>query len=150
MRLGKILKELRKNKGLTQEKVSKELEVSIQSINNWENDKTLPDLDNLVKLSRYYDMDIIGLFIEKEKSVAKEMQNISVIENINKGDVFLDKSLFSIIFNIFIVIASIVLVFIFIYKGFDFYLCLIPLAVLFCGAVSLYVDLKKRKSTFKK
>ncbi|HDZ8713641.1 TPA: helix-turn-helix transcriptional regulator, partial [Staphylococcus aureus] len=88
MRLGKILKELRKNKGLTQEKVSKELEVSIQSINNWENDKTLPDLDNLVKLSRYYDMDIIGLFIEKEKSVAKEMQNISVIENINKGDVF--------------------------------------------------------------
>ncbi|EGQ1283587.1 helix-turn-helix transcriptional regulator [Staphylococcus pseudintermedius] len=39
LRLGKVLKDLRKDKGLTQEKVSKELEVSIQSINNWENKK---------------------------------------------------------------------------------------------------------------
>ncbi|HDK5729809.1 TPA: helix-turn-helix transcriptional regulator, partial [Staphylococcus pseudintermedius] len=37
--MGKVLKDLRKDKGLTQEKVSKELEVSIQSINNWENKK---------------------------------------------------------------------------------------------------------------
>ncbi|NCJ13604.1 helix-turn-helix domain-containing protein [Staphylococcus pseudintermedius] len=74
--MGKVLKDLRKDKGLTQEKVSKELEVSIQSINNWENKKTLSDLDNLFKLSKYYDMDIIGLLIEKEKSNPKEMDNL--------------------------------------------------------------------------
>ncbi|EHC9964907.1 helix-turn-helix transcriptional regulator [Staphylococcus pseudintermedius] len=74
--MGKVLKGLRKDKGLTQEKVSKELEVSIQSINNWENKKTLSDLDNLFKLSKYYDMDIIGLLIEKEKSNPKEMDNL--------------------------------------------------------------------------
>ncbi|MDK3716171.1 hypothetical protein [Staphylococcus pseudintermedius] len=38
--------------------------------------KTLSDLDNLFKLSKYYDMDIIGLFIEKEKSNPKEMDNL--------------------------------------------------------------------------
>ncbi|EGQ4361205.1 hypothetical protein EHR29_09600, partial [Staphylococcus pseudintermedius] len=38
--------------------------------------KTLSDLDNLFKLSKYYDMDIIGLLIEKEKSNPKEMDNL--------------------------------------------------------------------------
>lgn len=122
--------------------------VSIQSINNWENDKTLPDLDNLVKLSRYYDVDIIGLIIKED--VSDEAENLITVEGLNKGGNILSKNSFSLVFNIFVVIASIFLVFIFIYKGFDIYLCLIPLSVLFCGVVSLYVDVKKRKNTLKK
>ncbi|MDA3107503.1 hypothetical protein NVR00_06005 [Staphylococcus pseudintermedius] len=111
--------------------------------------KTLSDLDNLFKLSKHYDMDIIGLLIEKEKSNPKEMDNL-INSKKGEGDVILNKNFFSIMFNVFIVIASIIFFFVFMYKGFDIYLCLMPLAVLFCGSVSLYVDLKKRKNTFKK
>ncbi|MFP4921392.1 helix-turn-helix domain-containing protein [Staphylococcus coagulans] len=145
MSLGRILKNLRKSKGLTQERVSKELEVSIQSVNNWENDKTLPDLDNLVKLSRYYDVDIIGLLIENEKCKFEEVDNLINQERFIKGEDVMNKSLFSLFFNVLVVVASLVLVCIFIFRGLDFYLCLIPLSVLFCGGVSLYMDLKKRK-----
>ncbi|MDT0912562.1 hypothetical protein RNT87_04585 [Staphylococcus pseudintermedius] len=109
----------------------------------------MSDLDNLFKLSKYYDMDIIGLLIEKEKSNPKEMDNL-INSKKSEGDVILNKNFFSIMFNVFIVIASIIFFFVFMYKGFDIYLCLMPLAVLFCGSVSLYVDLKKRKNTFKK
>lgn len=61
-----------------------------------------------------------------------------------KEDMIRGEKKFSLIFNSFIVMAGIILFFVFLYKDFDIYLCLIPLAVLFCGAVSLYVDLKMR------
>lgn len=43
-------------------------------------------------------------------------------------------------FNVFIAVESIVLICVFIFKGFDFYLRLIPVGVLFRGVTSLYVD----------
>ncbi|WP_323693715.1 hypothetical protein P3U23_08420 [Staphylococcus pseudintermedius] len=55
--------------------------------------KTLSDLDNLFKLSKYYDMDIIGLLIEKEKSNPKEMDNL-INSKKGEGDVILNKNFF--------------------------------------------------------
>ena len=44
MEIGKKLKNARMSSGLTQECVAEELEVSRQTISNWENEKSYPDI----------------------------------------------------------------------------------------------------------
>ena len=44
MEIEKKLKEARTNAGLTQEQVAEKIMVSRQSISNWENGKSLPDI----------------------------------------------------------------------------------------------------------
>ena len=61
MVLSKNLKILR----IKKEFLSKEIGVSIQTINKWENDKCLPDAYNLLKLSGYYNLSVEEL-INKE------------------------------------------------------------------------------------
>lgn len=46
--------ELRKNKNLTQEKISKELGISRVNYNRYEVEKVQPDLSTLKKLAEYY------------------------------------------------------------------------------------------------
>ena len=56
--IGQLLKELRKEKGITQEKLAEMLNVSNRSISRWENGNTLPDFDLLIELANYYDISI--------------------------------------------------------------------------------------------
>ena len=44
MPFAKKLKELRESKNMTQEEVAEKIFVSRQSISNWENNKTYPDI----------------------------------------------------------------------------------------------------------
>lgn len=56
--LGEILKEQRKERGLTQQAVSDELHISRQTLSNWENGKNYPDIPMLVQLSEYYSLSL--------------------------------------------------------------------------------------------
>ena len=51
------LQKLRKDNNLSQEELSRELNVSRQAISKWELG-TLPDINNLVKISQYFDCSI--------------------------------------------------------------------------------------------
>ena len=44
MEIGKKLKEARLNRDLTQEVIAEKLNVSRQTISNWENEKSYPDI----------------------------------------------------------------------------------------------------------
>ena len=48
-KVGKFLKELRKQKGLTQEQIAEIFHVSNRTISRWENGNNMPDLDVLMK-----------------------------------------------------------------------------------------------------
>lgn len=61
MILGDKLYRLRKSKSLSQEQLALELELSKTAIINWENNKTKPSLDNLMKICDYYETDIYSL-----------------------------------------------------------------------------------------
>lgn len=63
--LGGKLKSSRVKKGYSQNDVAEELHISRQSISKWENDISYPELDNLVKLSTYYQVSIDQLLKEK-------------------------------------------------------------------------------------
>lgn len=64
MELGDRLKQARINKGFSQADVAEFLHISRQSISRWETGKTYPDIDNLVELSRYYEVSIDELLTE--------------------------------------------------------------------------------------
>jgi len=72
MTLGQRLKKVRIEKGLSQADVAEFLNISRQSISRWETDKSYPDIDNLVDLSRYYDISIDEL-LTKTKVLQREI-----------------------------------------------------------------------------
>ncbi|HRU96921.1 MAG TPA: helix-turn-helix transcriptional regulator [Ruminococcus sp.] len=57
------VKELRKQKNLTQDELAKALGVSRQTINAIENDKYNPTLELAIKLARYINIPVEELFI---------------------------------------------------------------------------------------
>ena len=53
------LKTIRKERGLTQEQLANELMVSRQAISNWKNNKNLPDLEMVVRISKLSELVLI-------------------------------------------------------------------------------------------
>ena len=49
MEIGKQLKNARMHSGLTQENVAEKIHVSRQTISNWENEKSYPDIINVIE-----------------------------------------------------------------------------------------------------
>ena len=57
--LGEKIRQARREKGLTQEQLAQALFVSRQTVSNWENGKTEPDYQTLVRLSQELGMEIV-------------------------------------------------------------------------------------------
>ena len=55
---GKKLKELRLEKGLSQQALGKELGFCNQTVSFWESGSREPDLDTLIKIAKYFDVSI--------------------------------------------------------------------------------------------
>ncbi|CAI2621413.1 helix-turn-helix domain-containing protein [Apilactobacillus kunkeei] len=70
MQFGDRLKQQRKIKELTQDEVAEKLNVSRQTISNWENEKSYPDIKSLISLSNMYTISLDTML--KEDSGMKE------------------------------------------------------------------------------
>ncbi|MDE7209292.1 MAG: helix-turn-helix domain-containing protein [Clostridia bacterium] len=69
MTLGERLYQLRKQKYISQDELANIMDVSRQSISKWELDQTYPDIENLVRLARYFDVSVDYLVTGEEKVV---------------------------------------------------------------------------------
>ncbi len=67
-KIGQFLKELRKEKGVTQAQLAEMLNVTNRSVSRWENGVNMPDLDLLIQLSDYYSVDISEIIDGERKS----------------------------------------------------------------------------------
>ena len=56
--IGSKIQATRLEKNMTQEQVAGLLEVSRQTISNWENAKSYPDIVSVIKMSEYYDVSL--------------------------------------------------------------------------------------------
>lgn len=74
MNLSQMLKDERNKNKLTQEKLAEKIFVSTKTISNWENDKTTPDIDSLIRLANLFDLSLDNLLLEGSE----------VVENIKK------------------------------------------------------------------
>lgn len=62
IKIGKILKELRKDTGLTQQKLADTLGISRVNYTRYETDVSCPDFDTLVALADFYDVSLDYIF----------------------------------------------------------------------------------------
>ena len=55
---GEFLKHMRKEKGLTQEQLAERFYVSSRTVSRWETGSNMPDVNMLIELADFYDVDI--------------------------------------------------------------------------------------------
>lgn len=75
------MKELRKEKGLTQEQLAEHLNISGRTVSRWETGYNMPDLDILIKMAEFYRVDIRELIDGERKS---EKMNSEMEETVIK------------------------------------------------------------------
>ncbi|WP_235069853.1 helix-turn-helix domain-containing protein [Turicibacter sp. TJ11] len=91
MVLGEKLKRLRKSRGLSQEQLAAELNVSRQSISKWELGESKPEIENLIALSDYYGVSLDYLLRDQEvpevseKVMVREVQPLISSGCLKKG-----------------------------------------------------------------
>ena len=73
-KIGKFLKCLRKGKGLTQEQLAEHFCVSSRTISRWENGNNMPDVDILIGLADFYEVDLRELIDGERKSEAQDKE----------------------------------------------------------------------------
>ena len=76
-KIGSFLKELRKGKNLTQEQLAEHFGVSSRTVSRWENGNNMPDIDLLIEISDYYEVDLREILNGERKSedMNKEMKD---------------------------------------------------------------------------
>ena len=57
-KIGNFLKNLRKEKGITQEMLAEKLNVSGRTVSRWETGNNMPDISLLIELAEFYDISI--------------------------------------------------------------------------------------------
>ena len=65
MTFGEKLQRLRAQRGLSQDALAEALGVSRQAVSRWERDETLPETEKVIRLSRYFQISIDDLLLEK-------------------------------------------------------------------------------------
>ena len=87
------IRQLRQARGISQVELSAALDVTKQSVSNWENNNIQPSIDILIRLSRYFSVStdyILGLderkYIEITGLTDKEVTHIQqIIDDIKKS-----------------------------------------------------------------
>lgn len=88
-KIGRFLKNLRKEKEITQEQLAEKLNVSGRTVSRWETGSNLPDISLLVDIADFYNVDVreiiegerkSEMMNEELKDVATKMANYAGIE----------------------------------------------------------------------
>ena len=84
MNVSEKLIQLRKSKGMSQEKLAEKLDVSRQAISRWENGTALPDANNILALSKLYNVTTDYLLNEdydSDEDLPKVKENNMILHN---------------------------------------------------------------------
>ncbi len=68
VKIGEFLRELRKGKGLTQEQLAEQFNISRRTVSRWETGSNLPDLDILIEMADYYGVELKEILNGERKS----------------------------------------------------------------------------------
>ena len=80
MTFGQNLQQHRKDKGLSQEALANQLFVTRQSVSQWENDRTMPSVDLLLKLSEIFGTTVDALLGKPEtESIPLPISSVNIL-----------------------------------------------------------------------
>ena len=82
MEIGKVIKQLRIERNITQEELANELNVSIQTISRWENSVNCPDLSMVPLIALFFDVttDYLLGVERRAKSMKKLLKTVETFE----------------------------------------------------------------------
>ena len=117
MDINERLYELRKNNNWSQEELAEKLNVSRQTVSKWESNKTIPELEKLVKLSEIYNISLDELIKGvTSEDISKENSN----KKLSKLKLFIKKHLKKIIvLSVIIIVVCVAIFFINIARRFS-------------------------------
>ena len=74
MELGRIIKKSRKELNMTQQEVAEKLNISRQTLSNWEIGKNYPDVFMLLKLADFYSLSL-DTMLRGDESLMKKIES---------------------------------------------------------------------------
>lgn len=74
MSIGEKIKEHRKKKNLSQEQFAEIFNITRQTVSNWENEKSYPDLEVIIKISEFFEISTDEL-LKDDPVVVKKIDN---------------------------------------------------------------------------
>ncbi len=101
MDLGKKITAMRNEKNLSQEQLAEKLNVTRQTISNWENGKFYPDIDSLVNLSKFFNVSLDDLLSYDDKVLDYLKDSTDIVKS-NKN------ILYAVLLNILLIIAFVI------------------------------------------
>ena len=66
MDFGNQIKQIRKEKNITQEQMAQSLNITRQAVSNWENKRNLPDIEILIKIAKVYGVSLDKLILGED------------------------------------------------------------------------------------
>lgn len=79
---GEFLKQLRKEKNMTQEQLAEKFYVSGRTVSRWETGSNMPDLGMLVELADFYDVDIREIIDGERKSESMNLETKDTLKKV--------------------------------------------------------------------
>ena len=89
MNIGSQILKIRKEKGLTQEEFGKIFHVTRQTVSNWENEKSYPDLQILIDISNRFDISL-DVLIKEDVKMVKTMDKERVLGTLKREKSVID------------------------------------------------------------
>ena len=80
MTLGKAINNLRSDANLSQEQFASLFDVSQQSVQKWEYEESVPSLDKIVQISKYFGVSLDALILGNDNRIVEEMKNTKLIK----------------------------------------------------------------------
>ncbi|MBR5317903.1 MAG: helix-turn-helix transcriptional regulator [Lachnospiraceae bacterium] len=82
-KVGSFLKELRKEKGVTQERFAEILGISGRTVSRWETGSNMPDISLLVEIAEFFDVSIPEIINGERKSESMNQEIKEVAESLS-------------------------------------------------------------------
>ena len=92
---------MRNEKNLSQEQLAEKLNVTRQTISNWENGKFYPDIDSLVNLSKFFNVSLDDLLSYDDKVLDYLKDSTDIVKS-NKN------ILYAVLLNILLIITFVI------------------------------------------
>ena len=75
MTLGKTINKIRTESSLSQEQFATIIGVSQQSVQKWESDASVPELEKIIKIAKYFGVSLDSLVLGNDLRVVEERDN---------------------------------------------------------------------------
>ncbi|MBE6632732.1 MAG: helix-turn-helix domain-containing protein [Ruminococcaceae bacterium] len=80
MNFSKAICQMRKQTKLTQEQFAELFDVSQQAVQKWESGASVPDVEKIIRIAKYFDISLDSLLMDNDNRVVEEMNQAQILK----------------------------------------------------------------------